>query len=83
MKKIKQYFSNWNYFRFLNLVIGVISISAYISTKENIYLVAGLFLSIKSVLNISCPGGSCTVNNIKNEGKQAMKFEEYKEKENV
>jgi len=50
------------------------------------YLIGAIFFSTQAVLNIGCPGGSCTTDVPKDDEKQVMKFDKYepnKKKTNV
>lgn len=54
--------SNWNFFRFLRLVIGVAIIVQGILAKDIMFSIAGLFFTGMAVFNIGCCGtGGCSV----------------------
>jgi len=79
MKQIKNYFTGWDTSRIIRLVLGVALGIGYFYTRENIYLFGGIILSLQAVLNISCPGGSCSTGSTKDE-KPLMKIKEYEPK---
>ncbi len=86
METIKKYFTAWDFSRIIKLVIGLALLTGYFSTKESMYLIGAIFFSTQAVLNIGCPGGSCTTNVPKDDEKQVMKFDKYepnKKKTNV
>jgi len=79
MKQIKKYFSGWDTSRIIRLVLGVALGIGYFYTRESIYLFGAIILSLQAVLNISCPGGSCSTGSVKDE-KPLMKIKEYEPK---
>lgn len=86
MNNIKKYFQSWDFTRTLRMVLSVILMAAYFATKESLYLAVSVFLGIQAILNLSCPGGTCTTSVPQNKEKQLMEFEKYepsKNKENV
>jgi len=85
MEAIKKYFREWDFTRIFRLVLGLAMGVGYLSTKESIYLVGGLILTVQAVLNIGCPGGACAVPTPKDDKKPVMTFEklETKDKKNV
>lgn len=86
METIKKYFAAWDAARIIKMVLGMTLAFGYVSTGDNIYLFGALFLSVQAILNIGCPGGSCSTNVPNNNDKQVMKFDKYepnKEKTNV
>jgi hypothetical protein len=86
MEIIKKYFKAWDLSRIVRMGIGVSLMLGYFSTKESIYIMGGLIFMVQAVLNIGCPGGTCTTNTPAEKDKQVMKFDKYepnKEKTNV
>lgn len=78
---LKEYLSGWNFTRILRLAFAGVLIAGYFSTKEPLYLVASLFLGAQSLLNLSCPGGSCATPAAKRPN-QVMKFKKLKLNDN-
>lgn len=60
MIKIKQYFSNWDFFRFFRLGLGIFFAFLYVGQGETLYLGISVFLLVQTVMNIGC---GCTTNN--------------------
>lgn len=60
MKRIKNYFANWDAARYLRLVLGIIFGFAYAFDGQVIYLMFSVFLLVQAVMNIGC--GCSTVN---------------------
>jgi len=76
MKPIKDFFKHWGATRVIRLVLaGALGI-AYSYNRELIYLFAGILLGLQAVLNISCPGGSCSTP-VRKEDKEVIKTEKY------
>ncbi len=69
----KTYIAGWNFTRLLRLLLAMALFGAFFSTKEQLYAVAGSFLGMQALLNLSCPGGSCAPA-AKPTQKQVMKF---------
>lgn len=78
---LKDYLSGWNFTRILRLAFAGVLIAGYFSTKEPLYLVASLFLGAQSLLNLSCPGGSCATP-AANRPRQVMKFKKLELNDN-
>ncbi len=62
MEQIKKYFSSWDLSRIIRLGLAIALVFGYFSSKETIYLLAGGFLGVQAIFNISCPGGACKTN---------------------
>lgn len=77
MKKLKSYFAQWDFTRYFRLIMGLLLLVGFFSTKENMYLVASLFLTAQAVLNFGCPGGACTTKDTKSDDAQVMEFKKY------
>lgn len=82
MKTIKQLLTEWDISRIIRLVLGVILLIAYISTKENVYLGLALFFGVQALLNIGCPGGACATDNPKPDTKLPIETYKPSEKKN-
>jgi len=53
---------NWNFFRLLRLVIGIVIIVQAIIIKDAMFGVAGILFAAMSVFNVGCCGaGGCAV----------------------
>jgi len=86
MEAIKKYFTSWDFSRGFKMILGLLMIIGYISTKESIYLMGGVFFAFQAILNIGCPGGVCASPPTKCDQNQVMKFDKYepnKEQKNV
>ena len=77
METFKKYFAVWDFSRIFKMVLGVALMIGYFSTKENMYLVGGIFFAGQAILNIGCPGGSCATNVPKDTEKKVMEFDKY------
>lgn len=77
IKRIKAYFKSWDTSRIIKMVAGIVFLTGYFMSKENIYLFGSLFFVAQALLNIGCPGGSCATNVPKGEDK-GIKIEQYK-----
>lgn len=54
---------NWNFFRILRLVLGLIIVGQGIVTHDLLFGIAGGFLSLMAIANIGCCGpAGCGVN---------------------
>ncbi len=58
-----QIFSNWNLFRILRFVLGIVIMIQAIYSHNYTFGIIGLLFSVMSVFNIGCCGGTCTTNN--------------------
>ena len=73
-------FSNWNFFRILRLLLGVMIIVQAIQLKDWMYGLAGLLFSLMALFNTGC----CSVNSCstppvnKDNKKEEVSFEEVK-----
>ena len=76
MGQIKDYFKNWGTARIIRVVLAVSFGIAYYYNRENIFLFAGIVLTLQAVFNISCPGGSCNTNYTKL-NKPTIKIDKY------
>ena len=79
MLKIKTYFKNWDITRIIRLVIGGALGISYYYNREPVFIFMGGMLSIQAVFNMSCPGGSCSVNT-KSEKTTEIEFKKYEPK---
>lgn len=79
MRRIKNYFKSWSTTRIIRLVLAGALLIAYYYNRELIFLFAGIILATQAVLNISCPGGSCSANHQRDE-KQKFEFKKYEPK---
>ena len=77
MNNIKKYFAAWDFTRYFRLGLALIMLIGYFSTKENIYLIGSVFLSLQAILNFGCPGGTCATNIPPKSEKTVIKFEKY------
>ena len=77
MEQIKKYFSAWGALRIVRLVLAVVLAVAYYYNNETIYLMGASILGLQSILNISCPGGSCSTSAQKID-EPIVKVKEYK-----
>ena len=60
---MKTLFSNWNLFRVLRLVLGIVAIIQGFADNETIFAVAGGLITLMAIGNIGCCGASrCAVN---------------------
>lgn len=80
---IKRYFAAWDFSRYFRLVMGLLLLIGFVSTKENMYLVGSIFLSLQAILNFGCPGGACSTSIPEKKGKEVMKFEKYEPSKNT
>lgn len=76
MEQIKKYFSKWDIARIIRLLLALAFGAGYFFTKETIYLFASTILGLQAILNISCPGGSCSTG-VSKESKPIIKTEKY------
>lgn len=79
MEQIKRFLKEWNISRTIRLVLAGILFTAYYFNRENIFLFIGIVLTAQSVLNITCPGGSCKTEYKSNE-KTELKFKKFEQK---
>jgi NO-binding membrane sensor protein with MHYT domain len=57
--------TNWNFFRFLRLGIGIAIIVQAVMAKDMLFGIAGLLFTGMAVFNIGCCGmGKCNTSNI-------------------
>lgn len=82
MNVIKRYFATWDFSRYFRLTMGVLLLIGFVSTKENMYLVGSIFLSLQAILNFGCPGGTCSTSVPDRKENETMKFEKYEPSKN-
>ncbi|SHL17425.1 hypothetical protein SAMN05444266_102309 [Chitinophaga jiangningensis] len=58
---IKKFRRDWNILRFIRLVSGLTAIVFSILHKEALLGALGGFLTLTSLLNTGCAGGSCSI----------------------
>lgn len=79
MSKIKHLLSDWNAMRIFRLVMALIFGLGYVNTNEIAFLVVSLVLLVFALLNVSCPGGSCSAPQQNNDDlKTNFDIKEYK-----
>jgi hypothetical protein len=74
-------FRNWNFFRILRLVLGIIIIVQAFVVKDVMFGIAGLLFSLMAIFNTACCGvGGCNVVSPRNKIQQSTdtSFEEVK-----
>lgn len=60
-------FTNWNFFRFLRFVLGIIIVIQAIMARDWVFGLAGLFFSGMALFNAGCCGtGACYTPPVKN-----------------
>jgi hypothetical protein len=63
--------NNWNFFRALRLILGVIITVQGIASKDWIFSIAGIYFTLMPLLNMGCCGtGTCYTQPIKNNQEQ-------------
>lgn len=70
-------FTNWNFMRFVRLLIGIYIVAQGIQTKEISYIIMGSLFMLMPIFNIGCFGGQCatTVQKTKNESSEIKEVE--------
>lgn len=76
MERIKKYLSAWDVTRVVRLVLAGALAVGYFYNKETIYLMGASILGLQAILNISCPGGSCSTSTSKTSD-PVIKVEKY------
>lgn len=62
---------NWNFFRVLRLILGVIITVQGIASKDWMFSIAGIYFTLMPLLNIGCCGtGTCYTKPIQNNHEQ-------------
>lgn len=77
---IKNYLKQWNVMRLIRLLLGLAIIVQGIWTKENAFIMLGIFFAALPLLNIGCCStGGCSVNTQKTQKPASdVTFEEIK-----
>jgi len=79
MKRIIDYFKNWELARIIRAVLALILLLTYIFDREPLIIFAAAMLGIQAIFNISCPGGSCSPTYTK-DTKQVIEVKKYEPK---
>ncbi len=79
MGQIKVYFKKFGAARIIRIVLAVFLGIAFYYNHETLFLFAGIILTLQSVFNISCPGGSCNTSYSKQD-KPVIKTDKYNTK---
>lgn len=58
-----QIFKNWNFFRILRLILGIVIIIQSIYTRNYTFGIIGLLFATTSIFNVACCGSSCSTTN--------------------
>lgn len=80
---MKRVIQNWNFIRFVRLILGITIIIQGIQSHEMMIILAGSLFGLMAVLNIGCMGGNCAVpvksnqhNHKSNTDEREIEFEE-------
>ena len=60
MKTVKHYLQGWDKVRTIKLILAAVLFATYYFYPLPILMAFGSILSLQAILNLSCPGGSCT-----------------------
>lgn len=76
MKRIKNYFANWDAARYLRLALGIIFGLAYAFDGQVVYMMFSVFLLVQAVMNIGCgcSTGNCATD-VKKDKEASFQFE--------
>jgi hypothetical protein len=78
MKQIRHYFNKWDLLRTMRLVFSALLLIGYYYEGQVLFLLAGVFLLLQAVFNMSCPSGSCTTSSTRTKNSKIIKTEQYK-----
>lgn len=73
----EQIFSNWNAFRILRLILGLIIIGQAIYYMDYLFGLLGVMFSAMSILNLGCCWSACSINTkFKSTKEEKLDYEE-------
>ena len=63
MENMNKFLSNWNFWRVMRLVLGVLVLYEASANHEILLYIMGSFLTLHALLNIGCGGKQCINDN--------------------
>jgi hypothetical protein len=74
---MKKMINGWNVMRVVRLLIGIAALVQGVLQKENLLLVAGLWILFSAVFNVGCCGsGGCTIQSSSKKPTKDVVYEE-------